>query len=103
MDRVLHFRMARAARELHGIDIDARAVALLQQRGVPNLHVGDVQRMDIKFGTEFDLIVAGEIIEHLPDPGGFLRSLLRYMGPSTTLVLTTPNLLAMKLTIYSLF
>src|SRR5690606_33144810 len=36
-------------------------------------------------------IVAGEVIEHLEDPGHFLRNLLAHIEPDGVLALTTPN------------
>jgi len=40
----------------------------------------------------FDLIVAGELIEHLIDQESFLRECYRLLRPGGRLVLTTPNL-----------
>jgi SAM-dependent methyltransferase len=39
----------------------------------------------------FDIIFAGDIIEHLPNPGLFLDSARRHLKPRGRLVLTTPN------------
>jgi hypothetical protein len=39
----------------------------------------------------FDVIVAGDIIEHLNNIGNFLHCLKRHMTPETDLILTTPN------------
>jgi glycosyltransferase involved in cell wall biosynthesis/SAM-dependent methyltransferase len=43
-----------------------------------------------RFDDPFDLVLASEVLEHVPDPGGFLRTLARLLTPSGTLVLTTP-------------
>lgn len=40
---------------------------------------------------EFDAITAGEIIEHLEDPMGFLRACRETLAPGGLLVLSTPN------------
>ena len=39
----------------------------------------------------FDLIIASEIIEHVPDPGAFLQQLLPALAPGGVLVVTTPH------------
>jgi len=39
----------------------------------------------------FDVIVAGEMIEHLNNPGLFLTGIQRFMNADTRLVLTTIN------------
>jgi SAM-dependent methyltransferase len=42
----------------------------------------------------FDLVFAGEIIEHVPDPDLLLEEIHRVLVPGGRLLLTTPNLLA---------
>ena len=39
----------------------------------------------------FDVVYAGEIIEHLPDPAEALAEWKRVLAPGGTLILTTPN------------
>lgn len=42
-------------------------------------------------GEPFGLVVASEVIEHVPDPAGFVGLLRRWMQPGSTLILTTPD------------
>jgi len=59
--------------------------------------------MDVSFiGISFDVVVAGELIEHLNNPGKFFSALMEVMTPETLLILTTPNVHAMKLALYTL-
>ncbi|HRY10670.1 MAG TPA: class I SAM-dependent methyltransferase [Candidatus Nanopelagicales bacterium] len=44
--------------------------------------------------SEFDCVVAGEIIEHVPDPDSLLREIRRVLSPQGLLVLSTPNLVS---------
>lgn len=44
--------------------------------------------------SEFDVVVAGDIIEHLGSPGLFLRSARDLLKPDGKLILTTPNIYA---------
>ena len=43
-------------------------------------------------GRIFDVVFCGEVIEHLFSPDELLREIRRLMGPSSILVLSTPNL-----------
>lgn len=54
--------------------------------------VGDVETMDLALpaGT-FDVILCGDLIEHLHDPDGLLVRLRPLLAQGGTLVLTTPN------------
>lgn len=42
----------------------------------------------------FDCVIAGEIIEHVPNPDDLLREIRRVLTPGGTLVLSTPNLVS---------
>jgi hypothetical protein len=79
--------------ELAGIDIDAEKVAYFRQLWpLANLHVGDVERLnDVGLVGKFDVILAGELIEHLDNPGRFLEGVKPFMSPTSTLLITTPN------------
>lgn len=54
--------------------------------------IGDVMLLPQPFNAgEFDALIAGEIIEHLEDPLGFLHSCRETLCPGGILVLSTPN------------
>jgi SAM-dependent methyltransferase len=90
---LLHLRLREVAKELHGVDVDRPGLERLAGLGCANLHAGDLGSLAGQLAAEpmFDLIIAGEIIEHLPDPGTFLSEARRVMGAGTTLVITTVN------------
>lgn len=90
---LLHLRLREVAKELHGVDVDRQGLERLAGLGVTHLHAGDLGSLAGALAAEpmFDLIIAGEIVEHLPDPGTFLGEVRRVMGPGTTLVITTVN------------
>lgn len=44
-----------------------------------------------ELGEPFGLVVASEVIEHIPDPDGFIQVLRRWLQPGGTLILTTPD------------
>lgn len=54
-----------------------------------NLVVADAESM--RLNERFDLIVAGELIEHLSNPGLFLDRVREHLKEEGRLVLTTPN------------
>lgn len=75
----LHLGIRKAARECIGLDV-------VEADGVVQ---GDAQNFD--FDEPFDLVVAGEVIEHLGNVRGFLDSVYRNLKPGGRLILTTPN------------
>jgi 2-polyprenyl-3-methyl-5-hydroxy-6-metoxy-1,4-benzoquinol methylase len=75
------------------IGVEADPTAAAEARAVcENVLVGDVETMELPFPAgSFDLVLCGDLLEHLRDPQAFLtrvRPLLRREG---RLVLTTPN------------
>lgn len=73
-----------------GIDIDARVIEIAKSRN-PKGRFYTLDQMDRLKGEVFDTIVGLAIIEHLPDPLGFLADARRRLAPGGRLVLTTPN------------
>lgn len=55
---------------------------------------GDVTQPWPVGDARFDCVVAGEILEHVPNPDDFLREARRVLVPGGTLVLSTPNLVS---------
>jgi SAM-dependent methyltransferase len=89
----LHDRLAEAATSLVGLDLSERGVEWAKEHG-HEAHVVDAQDADAvaALGLEpADLLVAGEIIEHLDAPGPFLRAVRQLARPEGRIVLTTPN------------
>jgi 2-polyprenyl-3-methyl-5-hydroxy-6-metoxy-1,4-benzoquinol methylase len=87
-ERWLHGHVVRNAGSVLGVDILESDVAQLRQRGF-NMVCADAIVADL--GDTFDTIVAGELIEHLEDPGMFLRNMRRHLTSDGELLLTTPN------------
>lgn len=53
--------------------------------------VGDLHDCVELSPTQFDAVVAGEVLEHVEDPYGFLHSLWDRLKPKGVLRLSTPN------------
>ncbi|MBT4868247.1 MAG: class I SAM-dependent methyltransferase [Planctomycetaceae bacterium] len=85
---VLFRRVAEANPSTVGVDIDQDGVTVLTGMGY-NVQCADVETMNLE--RQFDTIVAGEIIEHLENPGLFLRNMLRHLKPDGTIIVSTPN------------
>jgi SAM-dependent methyltransferase len=91
-DMLLHFELKSIASELYGFDFDQEGINLLSAAGVDNLYQADLESLgDVDLSDTFDVIVAGEIIEHLNNPGLFLSGIKRFMNEETRLVITTIN------------
>jgi 2-polyprenyl-3-methyl-5-hydroxy-6-metoxy-1,4-benzoquinol methylase len=95
---LLHAGLSRRAEELSatliGIDIDQESIDLLH-RHLPQADLRLIDAHDLAqhfLGDDrFDLIIAGDVIEHLPDPGRFLVACRQALRPDGRLVISTAN------------
>ncbi len=84
-------RLSRLGYRVTGMDVSEQALAEAAERGITPLK-GDVSsEIPVQAGN-FDVVFAGEIIEHLFDTRAFLAEVRRVLKPGGKLVLTTPNL-----------
>jgi len=84
----LHDRIVRTAKSVLGLDVLASEVERLGHEGY------QVRLMDFTDAVpegNYDLIVCGEVIEHVPSPQKIFRSATRVLRPGGRIVLTTPN------------
>ncbi len=89
----LHEHLAGVTSELVGLDLDEAGVADARTRGYEAYAVDcrDVDAVRAVGIAPADVVVAGEVIEHLDDPGRFLDGLHALVAPGGLLVVTTPN------------
>jgi hypothetical protein len=93
----LHASVARVARSAVGIDSDPEGVELARELGY-DAHVADCGDRDAlaELGLQpADVVVAGEIIEHLDQPGRFLEAVKVLAKDQGALLITTPNACSM--------
>ena len=89
----LHSKLAAVASSLVGIDIDAAGVADAVGAGY-EAHAVDCRDPDAvaALGLEpADRVVAGDVIEHIDQPGSFLDGLQSLCRPNGRLIIATPN------------
>lgn len=78
--------------EASGTDINETALAAAQAKHIQAVRC-DLNHEPLPFSeNDFDLIFAGEVLEHLVDTETFLKEIYRCLKPGGHLLLTTPNL-----------
>lgn len=86
----LHADLAKVTRRLVGLDIDREGVAWARGHGF-EAHAVDATDADAIAALNLeraDLVIAGEVIEHVDAPGPFLRAMHQL---ADRLIVTTPN------------
>ncbi|MCK4327421.1 MAG: class I SAM-dependent methyltransferase [Candidatus Diapherotrites archaeon] len=84
----LHKRIYDITPKVIGIDYLKSEVKKLQNKGY-NIKYMDAEKL--KLSEKFDVIIAGELIEHLSNPGLFFKGVKNNLKKDGKLILTTPN------------
>jgi len=84
----LHRAISEVAREVIGLDLNPEGVERLNAVGYRAV-VGDAEAY--AFAEPFDVIVAGDLIEHLGNLDGFLKSSIKALAPGGRVIVQTPN------------
>lgn len=94
----MHRHIVEKAKTTYGIDLDKDAIDDIKKMGF-DVEYGDAQNFNLD--RKFNLIHAGELIEHLDNPGGFLDSIRNHLTEDGQVLLTTPNGLRISNFIYA--
>lgn len=95
---LLHAAIDDVAAELWGVDLDRSGIETLRAAGFANLYEADIEQLEsAAIISRFDVIVAGEIVEHLTSPGAFLRQVPRLLAPGGRLLVTVPSAQSIRL------
>ena len=94
---LLHMRLRRVCRDLAGFDICPAAIEIMRRHGIDNLY--EVDLLDAEAVSEAwgrltfqpDIVLAGELIEHLDNPGQLLRNCRAHMQQASRFMITVPN------------
>lgn len=84
----LHDLIVKESKSCLGVDIEKLEIDKLKEEGY-NLVCANVEKMELN--EKFDCIVAGELIEHLSNPGLFLERVKAHLENDGIVIITTPN------------
>ena len=88
----LHARIVDVATRAVGLDFLASEVETIRESIDGEYVVGDCLDLDnAPIQGTFDIIVCGELIEHLENPRALLDGIRRFCHAKTDVILTTPN------------
>jgi len=79
--------------DLVGLDLDRNGVDYFNTHGLGPCVYGNIETTSLADvgGKPFEVVLAGEIIEHLENPGLFLRACRPLIAPGGVLIITTIN------------
>ena len=90
--RWLHQKISTVAKTLVGFDYLAKEIETIKTKYGYECYFADVMKLyEVNLNKHFDVIVCGELIEHIENPGLMLDGIKRFMNYKTILIITTPN------------
>jgi SAM-dependent methyltransferase len=81
--------------EIVGVDADREALAEAEKLGIETRWADLDDALPFEDGS-FDVVVAGELLEHLRDPRRVVSEVLRVLRPGGTFVASVPNAYRLK-------
>lgn len=89
MRHFTHAALVDAKFEVLGTDVNRAGLRWMEEQGYETAYL-DAEAIPLE-GEKFDSIAAGELIEHLTNPGKFLVGCAERLKPDGVLVLSTPQ------------
>jgi len=91
-EKSLHWSLSQVGTVV-GVDYSETVVREYKRLGIfTNIVVGSVERLDaLDIEGNFDVIIAGDIIEHILNPGLMLEGIKRFCHVNTQIILITPH------------
>jgi cyclopropane fatty-acyl-phospholipid synthase-like methyltransferase len=71
----------------------------MRSLGIDDVHVQSAENFSL--GRRYNTVVAGEVIEHLSNPGKFLACVREHLVPGGRLVLSTPYSFSIMYSLYA--
>ena len=99
--QLFHSYIEKHAKSVIGVDNDKAGIDKMREFGFQNVFYADLENWESE--NKFDIIILGEIIEHVNNCGSFLETIKKFCSEETIVIFTTPNAYYFLYWIYSLF
>ena len=97
----LHGQLRKKFQHVVGIDINERHIEQIRAMGFRETYVCCAESFSL--AQRFDTIVAGELVEHLSNPGLFLERCKEHLAVNGRVIITTPNPFSLSSILYAIF
>jgi 2-polyprenyl-3-methyl-5-hydroxy-6-metoxy-1,4-benzoquinol methylase len=95
---LLHLSLSKVSNRAFGIDSSEQGLSVLRAHGFRDLIQWDVEKLEqLRMEDPVEVIVAGEILEHLSNPGLCLNGISQFMRRSKSkLIISVPNAFSIR-------
>jgi len=92
----LHNKLSKVGKRLDGVEVDIKALnyvkGIVRETEDRKYYHASVETMNNVIRGDYDVVVAGSIIEHLANPGLMLGNIVKVMGCKSYLLIVTPHI-----------
>jgi 2-polyprenyl-3-methyl-5-hydroxy-6-metoxy-1,4-benzoquinol methylase len=78
------------AREVVGVELFPLAAAEAEKH-YKAVHVGDIEELSLAYERYFDIVICGDVLEHLKEPGKVVRKINHWLKKDGLIVCSVPN------------
>jgi len=89
---LLHLALRQVTESILGIDISEEGLALLRAHGCDDVSLVNAEHLDLS--ERFQCILAGDVLEHLNNPGLFIEGARRHLTDDGELIIGVPSALS---------
>ena len=91
---LLHLKLHNSGKEIVGIDLSEEGIGILKKHGFNNVLVMDAENIELT--RKFDVILAGDVLEHLNNPGKFFEKAISLLSPNAEVIIGVPSALTIN-------
>jgi 2-polyprenyl-3-methyl-5-hydroxy-6-metoxy-1,4-benzoquinol methylase len=92
-DTLIEIKKLKLAEEVIGIELMNLTDSQQENPEIDRLLIGDIEIMDLDLPEDyFDVIICGDVLEHLLDPWNTLRKLRKHLNPDGIIIISVPNI-----------
>lgn len=101
---LLHKAIMGVSKHITGVDLDEDGLKLMAEvLNIGDLYKGNIEILnEVLFDSNFDIVVASEIIEHINNPGLFFNGVKHVLNEEGVVLITVPNALNTKVFLHGL-
>lgn len=92
----LHEKIKGVAKSITGVDIHQKGIDELNSLGYNIIHINQLEQ-----NNKFDVIVMGDVIEHVDNVADFLNFYSNHLEPTGSIIITTPNPFSIRQSIHT--
>jgi len=91
-DTLIYAKRNNYAKSIYGIELCKIEGSLQESDELNDFVIGDIEKIDINFNIKFDVIICGDVLEHLVDPYNIISKLKKNLKKDGVIIASLSNI-----------